>query len=263
MNTENEVSADEISEPTDQDVLNAQADAQKDAAREAEVEAFAADGEVELEGETDGPDLAREVQELKDKLLRAMAEAENTRRIAAREKADASKYAVVNFARDIVRVADNLGMAMMMVSDEARKEDKNLDNLYVGIDMTMKELLSIFESHGIKPVPTVGQPFDHNIHERLCRPCAAALPSRIGCCARPRWWCPPAVHPVKLRPKRPHQIKAKATSTLMKPKHRNPVRTLIRKPSRPHKMYGFCAFQALRGEKHALIYQPKPNYRFV
>ncbi|OEJ64392.1 nucleotide exchange factor GrpE [Magnetovibrio blakemorei] len=167
MNTENEVSADETSEPSDQDLRNAQADAQNDSEREAEVEAFEAEGDIEPEAETDGPDLAREVQELKDKLLRAMAEAENTRRIAAREKADASKYAVVNFARDIVRVADNLGMAMMMVSEDARKEDKNLDNLYIGIDMTMKELLSIFESHGIKPVPTVGQPFDHNIHEAV------------------------------------------------------------------------------------------------
>lgn len=165
MNTENEVSADEISEPTDPDLRKAHADAQNDSEREAEVEAFEADGDVEAEA--DGPDLAREVQELKDKLLRAMAEAENTRRIAAREKADASKYAVVNFARDIVRVADNLGMAMMMVGEDARKEDKNLDNLYIGIDMTMKELLSIFESHGIKSVPTVGHPFDHNIHEAV------------------------------------------------------------------------------------------------
>ncbi len=171
MNTENEVSADETAEPSDQDMLNAAQDAARDAARDDEAEAFEA--EIEAEGDAatkagpEVPDLAAEVQELKDKLLRAMAEAENTRRIAAREKADASKYAVANFARDIVRVADNLGMAMMMVTDESRKEDKNLDNLCVGIDMTMKELLTIFEGHGIKPVPTVGHPFDHNIHEAV------------------------------------------------------------------------------------------------
>ena len=113
------------------------------------------------------PDWAQGVQDLKDKLLRAMAEAENTRRIAAREKADAAKYAVTNFARDILRVADNLGFAMMSVSEEARQADQNLDNLYVGIDMTMKELLSVFEGNGIKPVPAEGQPFDHNIHEAV------------------------------------------------------------------------------------------------
>ncbi|HEY9162963.1 MAG TPA: nucleotide exchange factor GrpE [Magnetovibrio sp.] len=151
---------------------NAQADAERDMAQEAaaeaaEIAAEADAGEAAAANEGNGADLAAEVQDLKDKLLRAMADAENTRRIAAREKADAAKYAVTNFARDILRVADNLGFAMMSVSQEARQADKNLDNLYVGIDMTMKELLSVFEGNGIKPVPAEGQPFDHNIHEAV------------------------------------------------------------------------------------------------
>ena len=175
MNTENKIPADETAE-TPNDMAQAEQDAMTEAAREAEAEALEAEAgaEAEMSDESDaeapegeGPDLQAEVAELKDKLLRTMAEMENTRRIAAREKADASKYAVSNFARDIVRVADNLGMAMMMVTDEARAEDKNLDNLCVGIDMTMKELLNIFESHGIKPVPAEGQPFDHNVHEAV------------------------------------------------------------------------------------------------
>jgi len=172
MNTENEIPADETAE-TLEGTAQAEQDAMADAAREAEAEALEAKAEAELsetpaeEADAPAPDLEAEVAELKDKLLRTMADMENTRRIAAREKADASKYAVTNFARDIVRVADNLGMAMMMVTDEARAEDKNLDNLCVGIDMTMKELLSIFESHGIKPVPAEGQPFDHNVHEAV------------------------------------------------------------------------------------------------
>ena len=106
-----------------------------------------------------------------------MAEAENTRRIAAREKADAAKYAVTNFARDIVRVADNLGFAMMSVSEEARLADQNLENLYVGIEMTMKELLNVFEAQGIKPVPAEGQPFDHNIHEAVSQMENADVPA--------------------------------------------------------------------------------------
>jgi len=171
MNTENEIPADETAETPD-DMAQAEQDAMTEAAREAEAEALEAEAEAEMSDDADapegeGPDLQAEVAELKDKLLRTMAEMENTRRIAAREKADASKYAVSNFARDIVRVADNLGMAMMMVTDEARAEDKNLDNLCVGIDMTMKELLNIFASHGIKPVPAEGQPFDHNVHEAV------------------------------------------------------------------------------------------------
>jgi len=150
---------------------HAQADAERDMA--AEQSAEMAESEATEAAEAAGapepvePDPALIIKELNDKLLRAMAEAENTRRIAAREKADAAKYAVTNFARDIVRVADNLGFAMMSVSDEARQADQNLENLYVGIEMTMKELLNVFEAQGIKPVPAEGQPFDHNIHEAV------------------------------------------------------------------------------------------------
>lgn len=159
-----------MSDDTQHTDPNAQADAERDMAEELAVDVAQSEAEeaAEIAAEAEGGvDLAAEVQDLKDKLLRAMAEAENTRRIAAREKADAAKYAVTNFARDILRVADNLGFAMMSVSEEARQADKNLDNLYVGIDMTMKELLSVFEGNGIKPVPAEGQPFDHNIHEAV------------------------------------------------------------------------------------------------
>ena len=152
-----------------EDEQAAQADAQDDIARETEANELEAEAEagVEQDAEASAPDPADEIRELKDKLLRAMAEVENTRRIAMREKQDASKYAVTNFAREILRVADNLGFAMMTVTEEARAADQNLDNLYVGIDMTMKELLSVFEAQGIKPVPAVGAPFDHNIHEAV------------------------------------------------------------------------------------------------
>lgn len=152
-----------------EDEQAAQTDAETDIEREAEVVKLDAelDAETEQDVEASEPDPADEIRELNDKLLRAMAEVENTRRIAAREKQDASKYAVTNFARDILRVADNLGFALMSVTEEARAADKNLDNLYVGIDMTMKELLNVFEGQGIKPVPAVGEPFDHNIHEAV------------------------------------------------------------------------------------------------
>jgi len=157
--------SDEI--PTTENEQAAEVDAEVDIAREAEVEELELEAEAGAEAQEGETDPADEIRDLKDKLLRAMAEAENTRRIAAREKQDASKYAVTNFARDILRVADNLGFAMMSVTEEARKADQSLDNLYVGIDMTMKELLNVFEGQGIKPVPAVGQPFDHNIHEAV------------------------------------------------------------------------------------------------
>ena len=163
--------SDETQIPEEDAHLDAKADAEGDIAADIAEDVAAAEAdeaaEIAAEAETDEPDLAAQVKDLNDKLLRAMADAENTRRIAAREKTDAAKYAVTNFARDILRVADNLGFAMMSVTDEARQSDQNLDNLYVGIDMTMKELLNVFEGQGIKPVPTEGVAFDHNIHEAV------------------------------------------------------------------------------------------------
>lgn len=132
------------------------------------------EGEIESEEDTsDEPEeitresLEAQIADLKDKLLRALAESDNARRIAAREKADASKYAIANFARDLVGVSDNMSMALMSAPAEARQADQSLDNLCVGIEMTQKELLSAFERNGIKKVKDVGTLFDHNIHEAV------------------------------------------------------------------------------------------------
>ncbi|MEG3616988.1 nucleotide exchange factor GrpE [Magnetovibrio sp. PR-2] len=165
MNTEHEVPAEDVPE-TPEEVAAAQADAQAEAAREIEIEIADAQEEAAAE-QPEELDLEGEIAKLKDQLLRAMAEAENTRRIAAREKTDAQKYAVTNFGRDMLRVADYLSMATMAVTQEARDADSNLNNLCVGIDMTMKELLNVFEGHGIKPIKTDGVTFDHNLHEAI------------------------------------------------------------------------------------------------
>ena len=137
---------------------------EEEAAPEAEAQETDA---IEAPEAVEESDPATEIAELKDKLLRAMADAENQRRIATREKEKAAKYAISTFARDMLSVADYLGMAMMSVSDEARQTDQNLNNLCVGVEMTQKELLNVFERAGIKPVPAEGQPFDHNIHEAV------------------------------------------------------------------------------------------------
>ena len=172
MNTEHEAAAPgkaQDAPETPEEVAAAQADVEAEAAREIEIEVADAADEAAQEAAPEQPeevDLESEIAKLKDQLLRAMAEAENTRRIAAREKTDAQKYAVTNFARDMLRVADYLSMATMAVTQEARDADSNLNNLCVGIDMTMKELLNVFEGHGIKPIKTDGQ-FDHNLHEAI------------------------------------------------------------------------------------------------
>ena len=105
--------------------------------------------------------------DLQDKLLRALSEAENTRRIAAREKTDGAKYKNMDLGRDLLGVVDNMTMALASIPEETREADANLKNLYVGIEMTMNELLGAFERNSIKPIEAEGKQFDHNTMDAL------------------------------------------------------------------------------------------------
>jgi molecular chaperone GrpE len=107
------------------------------------------------------------ISELKDRLLRALAEVENVRRRGEREREDARLYAATGFARDMVRVADNLRRALESVPAEAKGENAALMTLLEGVELTERDLLSIFERNGIKRVDPLGQKFDHNLHEAL------------------------------------------------------------------------------------------------
>ena len=119
------------------------------------------------EGAAGGEDLAATVADLKDRLLRALAEVENVRRRGEREREDARLYAATGFARDMVRVADNLRRALESVPAEARGESQALVTLLEGVELTERDLLSIFEKNGIRRVDPLGQKFDHNLHEAL------------------------------------------------------------------------------------------------
>lgn len=108
-----------------------------------------------------------EIAQLQEERLRALAETENVRRRAARDRADASRYAITGFARDLLSVADNLQRALGTVDEEARKADPALETLVAGVEMTEKELLAIFERNGITPIEAQGVPFDPNFHEAM------------------------------------------------------------------------------------------------
>jgi molecular chaperone GrpE len=111
--------------------------------------------------------LQKENAELKDQRLRALAEVENVRRIAAREKAEASQYAVTRFARDMLGIADNFARALAAVPAEVRAAaDPQIKAVLDGIEATDRQLLSTLESHGVKPVDTSGK-FDPNLHQAI------------------------------------------------------------------------------------------------
>ncbi len=108
-----------------------------------------------------------EAAQLKDQLLRAMAETENVRRRAAREREDATKYGVANFAREMVGVADNLRRALEAIPAEALANDEALKTLFEGVAATERQLEAAFEKQAIKRLSPMGEKFDSNLHQAM------------------------------------------------------------------------------------------------
>ena len=111
--------------------------------------------------------LEAQVADLKDQLLRALAEAENTRRRAEREHQDILRYGVTNLARDILAVADNLQRALDSVPEGARADNEAVASLATGVELTAKEFMSALERHGVEKVEPLGELFDHNKHQAM------------------------------------------------------------------------------------------------
>jgi molecular chaperone GrpE len=130
----------------------------------------AAGEETSAGADRDGEVLAlqEEVGQLKDRLLRTLAEMENLRKRSEREKAEATLYAATNFARDILSVSDNMSKALELAHADAIKDaPEAVKNLVAGVEVTNRELLNVFERHGIKRIDPKGEKFDPNVHEAM------------------------------------------------------------------------------------------------
>jgi len=111
--------------------------------------------------------LKAEVESLKDQRLRAMAEGENIRRRAEKEKLEASQYAVTKFARDMVGIADNFSRALAACPPAAREAaDPQVKAVLDGVEATDRQLIATLERYGVKQVDTSGK-FDPNLHQAI------------------------------------------------------------------------------------------------
>jgi molecular chaperone GrpE len=108
-----------------------------------------------------------EIAQLKDQLLRAMAETENTRRRAQRDRDDAQKYGVTSFAREMLSVADNLRRALEAIPTETLATDEALKTLYDGVAATERQLEAAFAKQEIKRIWPEGERFDSNQHQAM------------------------------------------------------------------------------------------------
>ena len=117
------------------------------------------DGQEELE------QLKEENKKLKEDYLRAYADAENTKRRCTQEIEKNNKYAISNFAKNLLSVADNLDRALKSIPEDKKDDCEHLKNLLTGVEMTQRELDKVFEKFGIKKMDIIGTKFDPNYHQ--------------------------------------------------------------------------------------------------
>ncbi|WP_439104696.1 nucleotide exchange factor GrpE [Celeribacter marinus] len=129
--------------------------------------------EEEFDAQADELETVRaERDEFRDRFMRSMAETENMRKRAERDRREAENYGGSKLARDMLPVFDNLKRAVDVITDEQREAQAALIE---GIELTMRELLSVFGRHGIEVIsPEIGEKFDPNMHEAMFE---AAVPA--------------------------------------------------------------------------------------
>lgn len=149
--------------------------------------------------------LEAEQSALKDQLLRALAEAENTRRRVERERAEAVKYAAIPLLRDLVKAVDNLGRALTALPAEAVEGDAPLKSFRDGVALTERELVAALQRHQVSRVDPLGEPLDPNLHEAMFEvPDPAKAPGTVVQVLEPGW----RLHDRLIRPARVAVAKA-------------------------------------------------------
>jgi len=111
--------------------------------------------------------LIAENTDMRDRLLRTMADMENLRRRTEREKIDTARYGITNFARDVLTVGDNLRRTIEHLPAEAASQDPALKSFLEGVELTERELHKVLERHGVTKIEPLGQRFDPNCHQAM------------------------------------------------------------------------------------------------
>jgi molecular chaperone GrpE len=132
----------------------------------------AASPQVELEEFEMTPDandeleaLRAERDELRDKFMRVLADAENSRKRAERDRREAEMYGGTRLARDLLPVYDNLHRAIQAIPEESRATSAALIE---GVELTLRELTNVMTKHGVTPIsPAVGSVFDPQLHQAM------------------------------------------------------------------------------------------------
>ena len=109
----------------------------------------------------------KEIQELKDQLLRSLADSENLRKRTIKEIADAKKYSHISFVRDLVSSVDNLQRALKALPEDKSQLSEPVLNLIIGLEIVEKEIRNTFEKHNLKEISPLNEKFDYNFHQAM------------------------------------------------------------------------------------------------
>ena len=110
--------------------------------------------------------LNTQIEELKDQRLRSIAELENYRKRSEKDQADALKYGIANFAKEVVSISDNIERANARIVDELKQEEK-IKPVIEGLDLIRQSIISVLDRFGIKKIEAMDQKFDHNFHQAM------------------------------------------------------------------------------------------------
>ena len=108
-----------------------------------------------------------EIQDLKDQLLRSLADGENLRKRTTKEIADAKKYSHISFVRDLLSSVDNLQRALNAVPKDKPQLSEPVKNLIIGLEIVEKEITNTFEKHNLKVISPLNEKFDYNLHQAM------------------------------------------------------------------------------------------------
>ena len=123
--------------------------------------------EVEEEEEEEDNDLEVKIKELKDQLMRTLADGENLRKRTLKEVEQAKKYSHISFVRDLVSSVDNLKRALDSIPEDRSKLSEPIKNLILGLEIVEKEIVTTLEKNNIKQISPLGEKFDYNFHQAM------------------------------------------------------------------------------------------------
>ena len=148
-------------ETSREDEANGEAETAESAAKEPR------DDAAEAAAEDSAPTAEERLADVNDQLLRSLAELENTRKRAARDRSEALKFGAMSFARDMLGVVDNLQRALKAVQELGDDIPDATRNLLEGVAATERDLLAALARHKVTPLTSMGEKFDPNLHEAM------------------------------------------------------------------------------------------------